>query len=683
MLSFIHPWLWLGLFAVGAPLWLHLRRKEQENIIRFSTLRFLEDQPIVRQSPLRLKNLLLLLLRLLAVAAFVAAFAQPFLARSQTAMSSSEVYVLDNTLSRQAEQGLEHDRAFILHEIQNAGPHEQIAVVELTDEPRVVVGFSDNAQTAEAKLNALRPSNKRGALVAALREANFLIQQSIGEHKHITVLTDSQQNQWEEDSSTPPFLAPGLVSVAPNAGLDNRPNFFVGDPRVQRIFLGDKALIQLSAVVGHSGNVKASALKIVANSQDIMEHAVLLDGKTDKVSIAARWEDDPSTWLIGSINVKAQPDSLQQDDTAYFTLPPVTEGRVALLTQSIYVKTALSSAVAKGHWAAQILQPEDLPNLVAAPGEPSADVLMIDADYLQSDPGRNLVDRYTKSGRGVFIMMGRNSPLLIGYLQQLGFEPGLQSFLAPPPALQPIRYFAAESPIFLPFSAPDFSSLSDVRIGSAVHLHALTGKPLLFSQDGDGLLFDLSSQKGRMLLSTFAFDRNQTDWVVHPSFIPFLDAALQYLRPQPQLNQTLEPGEIWLAQLPADSAVTAVTLRDLSGKPMAHAPVDQSLHRATLRAPDDPGVYALTYDADPGTQQMLSVNPSLKESDLRYLSGTPDVLKAWTLTAMPVAPADEAKAILPAASLAAQQILWWELLLTGFVALIIEMVLRTWRRDST
>ncbi len=162
MLSFLNPWLWLGLLAVGAPIWLHLRRKEREDIIRFSTLRFLEDQPIARQSPLRLKNILLLLLRLLAVAAIVAAFAHPFIGQPRAAFSSSEVYVLDNTLSRQAGQGLEHDRALILRQIHDAGPHDQIAVVELTDEPRVVVGFGDGAALAEAKLNALRPSNKRG-----------------------------------------------------------------------------------------------------------------------------------------------------------------------------------------------------------------------------------------------------------------------------------------------------------------------------------------------------------------------------------------------------------------------------------------------------------------------------------------------------------------------------------------
>jgi hypothetical protein len=452
---------------------------------------------------------------------------------------------------------------------------------------------------------------------------------------------------------------------------------------VQRVFLGDKAVIQFTAQVGHSGNVSTGALKLIANGQDILEHVIALDAKTDQVSVAAQFETDPSSWLIGAITVSADPDDLAADNAAYFTLPPVTEGHVALLTHSIYLKTALSEAVSRGHWAAQNLDPADIPKLAAAPSEPDGDVLMIDADYLQAQPGRDLVDRYAKSGRGVFIMMGRNSPLLNGYLKQIGFETGLQLSSNTPPVLQPIRYFASDSPIFLPFTMPDFSNLLEVRIGSPVHLHGSGAKPLLFGQNGDGLIFEIPKEQGHVLLSAFAFDRGQTDWVVHPSFVPFLDSALQYLRPQPQLNQSMEPGEIWLAQLPPSTHANVAVLRDAKGNELARANIDHNLQRATLRAPDDPGIYLLTYDADSKVQQMLSVNPSLKESALRYLNGTPDTLKAWTLSQAQAAPVQAEAGMLPADLLAARQTWWWKMLLLGSLALFIEMTWLTGRRQPT
>jgi hypothetical protein len=171
--------------------------------------------------------------------------------------------------------------------------------------------------------------------------------------------------------------------------------------------------------------------------------------------------------------------------------------------------------------------------------------------------------------------------------------------------------------------------------------------------------------------------------VTHPSFVPFLDSALQYLRPQPQLNQTLEPAQVWLAQIPPETPATVVVLRDMKGTELSRAPVDSERHRATLRAPDDPGLYVLTYDADPKVQQMLAVNPSLKESDLHYVAGSPSVLKDWTLPASENQPQQIAQtAVLPARTLAAQQSLWWKLLLVGSLALLIEMVWLGGRRQN-
>ena len=55
-MSFLYPWFLVGLVAVGAPIWLHLRRKDREKVVPFTALRFLEDQPMAKRPPLQLKN---------------------------------------------------------------------------------------------------------------------------------------------------------------------------------------------------------------------------------------------------------------------------------------------------------------------------------------------------------------------------------------------------------------------------------------------------------------------------------------------------------------------------------------------------------------------------------------------------------------------------------------------------
>src|SRR5262245_26147140 len=157
--SFLNPWLWLGALALAAPLWLHLRRRQETNLFRFSALRFLDDEPQPRQSPFRLRNILLFLLRALALLLVIAAFAWPYLRGGNTApVEESRVYIFDNTLSHQADGGFAQDRDRILREIGKAGPTIQVAVVELASAPRVLVNFGDSRDAARERIGALEPS---------------------------------------------------------------------------------------------------------------------------------------------------------------------------------------------------------------------------------------------------------------------------------------------------------------------------------------------------------------------------------------------------------------------------------------------------------------------------------------------------------------------------------------------
>src|SRR5438477_12493184 len=116
--SLLFPLALLGALVIAAPLWLHLRRKTETNLIKFSALRFLDDQPQPRRSPLRLRDLLLFALRVLALLLLVCAFAWPYQHSAQEGVvRESRVYVLDNTLSHQANDGFNRDRERIAGEI--------------------------------------------------------------------------------------------------------------------------------------------------------------------------------------------------------------------------------------------------------------------------------------------------------------------------------------------------------------------------------------------------------------------------------------------------------------------------------------------------------------------------------------------------------------------------------------
>src|SRR5256712_13873105 len=78
-MSFLNPYLLFGSLALAVPVLIHLVRREKSEIIPFSSLMFLLKVPkrSIRQQ--KIKNLLLMALRLLILSLLVGAFAGPYL----------------------------------------------------------------------------------------------------------------------------------------------------------------------------------------------------------------------------------------------------------------------------------------------------------------------------------------------------------------------------------------------------------------------------------------------------------------------------------------------------------------------------------------------------------------------------------------------------------------------------
>ena len=665
-IAFLYPLVWLGGLAIAVPVWLHLRRRVERNVVRFSALQFLEDQPMPQRSPLRLRDLLLLAMRVLAVLLLLAAFAWPYNPEVLTEKpSESRVYLLDNTLSHQASAGFTRARNRLADEIEGAGPEAQIAVIELTARPQVISYFGESHQAVAQKVRTLEASFQRGSYTSAFRQVDALLADALGQRKRVLIYSDNQKNQWTEMLEAAPFLRDVEIEMVTTHEAAAA-NVALARPRVQRTFIGNESIVDLAVEVYHLGPLKTATVTIQANGKGIASRPVQLADQPEWAVFTAQWPADPGDYLSGEVSITGEPDALAGDNRVFFSLPPMKEGRVTLLADSPFLRAALSPEVMGGYWATRLLEPAEAAEELRA--AELADALCLESKYLRSSDVRDLVMRYLNNRRAVLLIVNQMSPVVRTFLSQFGFE--AQPNAAEVAETSTFRYVFTGHPVFRPFRSPDFGNLMDINIFRHNRLRATQATPLIFSQSGDGLFYQATDTKGPLLVCAFGFERSDTDWPLHPTFVPFLDLCFQNARGDADVVTTFEPGDMFVQDVPVEEPVHEFVLKDRAGE-LRRGPVEDG--RVEFAVPEKPGSYMLTYDADMADPMVLSVNASPLESDLTHLKASEDVESRLVRSSVddPKPEVINASAKLTRSQIVRQNI-WWFALLAGLALLFGE-----------
>src|SRR5436190_24042365 len=102
MLSFLSPLFLVGAAAAAVPIVLHLLKREPEARVKFSAVNLLKRAPVEHTEKHRLRELLLLALRVAALVLVAVAFARPFTPSGQAATAAVTVVALDTSYSMSA-----------------------------------------------------------------------------------------------------------------------------------------------------------------------------------------------------------------------------------------------------------------------------------------------------------------------------------------------------------------------------------------------------------------------------------------------------------------------------------------------------------------------------------------------------------------------------------------------------
>ena len=330
-MSFLAPlYLLLGA-AVGVPLLLHLLRRNIATRVDFPAARYLLRAEAEHSRSLRIRNLLLMLLRVLLVLAIVLAAARPFLPGLGVGHGPTAVaVVLDNSASTSAVIGgrsvFERLRDATRSLIAASTPGDRLWLV--TADGRVRGGSRDALLTELARI---APSEGAGDLPLALRRAASAVQGSALPSMSIAVATDGQRTAWTSAATV----------TSPVALL--QPS---GDPPQNRAVL--------SVAADPSRWTPRGALTARVDARDSVGYRIVLGDRTLARGATGRGEPivlraapPERGWQAG--RVELEPDDYPADDARHFALWIGAAPAVAAdPSAGTFVATALGALVADG-----------------------------------------------------------------------------------------------------------------------------------------------------------------------------------------------------------------------------------------------------------------------------------------------------------------------------------------------
>ncbi len=667
-LSFLVPAFLAGLAAIVVPIVVHLRQRERKEPIRFPSLMFLARVPHRTAERRRLTNLLLLLLRGLAVTLLVVAFARPFIKKTPDQVrarirSRALIVLLDRSMSMGYAGVWDRARDSVRAALNGLAPGDLAGLVEFDSRAVIAQPLTANRELVRAKLAELVPGGADTRFAPAFRLAREVARDAGDAKVEILLVSDLQRHAIPGLETVDPVQGATLRIAA--VGPDGAGNARVVSVDASRSLEGRQVVLRVSArVASKEATERATRATLTVDGRDLTSTGAVLapSGVTavtfDPVRVPATARD---------ASVRLDPDGLPADDDYRFELAGPAGVRVALLLpsgqpagESLFLERALAISraptltvsIARGAVRASDLQTVSV--VVAA------DLAALGARSAAAV--RRLVDR----GGGLVVFTGsRGAPEAPAGPGWLPARTGRVIDRATDRGAS-FGYLNRDHPVFEPFQetiATDFGSARYFRYHELMPDSA--ADVLARFDDGRPAIVAGALGSGRIVMMASPADGLWNDLPLQPVFLPLVQRLVSWAGTLGEERQAFEVGDV--AVLPATG--TALTVDQPDGERQRVEP-DTAARTLALAAP---GFYAVRRDgAETTPVASYAVNPPAAESDLTFaapaeIAGALRVSGDSGTMGEPVLP-------LSAAEQEARQS-WWAWILLAAIGLL---VVETW-----
>jgi aerotolerance regulator-like protein/VWA domain-containing protein len=683
-MNFLAPAFFAGLAAIAVPVIIHLIHRERKVVIEFPSFMFLERIPYRSVRRQKLRHLALLILRCVAIAMLVAAFARPFFARRQAPITGTGARELVILLDRSASMGYagrwEKAKDAAKRAVSGLGATDRATLVLFAGD--AMVGSEPMARPDKiiAAVNAAKLSAEGTRYAPALKLASQIVSASSLPRREVVLISDFQKSGW---TSRNEINFPAGTTVTPvDLGGPTAPDIAVSQVTTDRDSTGERDRVTVAARLVNTGTAaKTVSAVLTVGGRDAQTKSATVPAR-GALQVAFTSIAVPSGATKGSVRVT--PDSLTQDDVLNFTIAPdeavpvlVVEPPSPRQNQGLF----LSRALAIGDRPAFRVDQKSTSELTPRDFDGRAVVVLDEADAPGGETGARL-RAAVKAGVGLVVVPGGTHPETWSAEWRAMLPAAIgQTIDRTGDAGGTLSSLDYAHPIFELFNAPrsgDFSTAHFLRYRSLAPAPGATVSARF--DDGSPALVERAAGSGKVLVWASSMDPNWTNLPLQPVFLPFVHQlgkhAGRYADPRPwyvagEVVDLSRHGELTapFTQSRTGGADSASELR-LQAPSGARERVTASgpNHLVTLR---EQGFYELGgRDTPAGSGRPIAVNVDPAESDLSHLEPREIVVAVTSPTGQRQAGSDFN--LTTPQDQENRQKVWWYLLLGALFLMAVE-----------
>ncbi|MGM0600197.1 MAG: BatA domain-containing protein [Candidatus Rifleibacteriota bacterium] len=568
-LTFASPWFLLGLLSLAIPIYLHLYHRKTPIRKEFPSLRLIRLSVEFTARRKKMKNIILLALRLFLLILVIAALARPFIGQSASAKATSSnpaasVILLDNSMSMgSTHQGISlfnTARARALEILEQMQPGDKATVGLLNDPGRLLYSQLTWDRDTLKKSVANAPLSMAGtSIYSSLLSALKLLTPLKTYKRTVYVITDMTESSWKPliERYNLKDIDPGIDLILVPVGGATPENMAItrlesGAP----IVMANREMPLKIKVANFSSRARKSKLAISINSQRKYEREIELPPDSEK-----EFSIDCKLVKTGMNHIKAdiQTDALPFDNERHLAVKVFEPCNVLIIkseskeqkanNDDIFLKYAINplNKAKSNNFITESRTPTEAANLDL---NKYAVISILNLNRLPD----SLIGKLSQ-----YILNGGNLITFIGnrvdpewYNKHLIDNPGGE-YILPARLYKRVGNAVSKSIAYqmtdIDFGHPAFAIFNEEGNGdpSRAHIYEFFQvKPnpdaLTLCRMSHGLpgIVEEKRGQGRSMLITFPADTSWSDWPLKPTWLPFLHQTIIAM----VTSQELEIGNI-------------------------------------------------------------------------------------------------------------------------------------------